>query len=659
MRAIPYFAFNLAPSLALFTALQVLFAGLLCAAQPIDYGSAFYNMMITSTTVGLGDVPIDPAGRHPWAKVVIIVHILLTVGTLSTIFAEAKELMLTRQKQIDRLLLMMRKNDPSLLLTLQESYAKACATAERERTSRKSHRRATKLWLKAAKAAMINEGEVRKSQNRVSRLSMIASSLYVATLGAAARDGAPLSEAVASAPSPSPPAEGLDKTEFVVAMLVQLGMLEWEEVLPVMHHFDILDTARSGRLGTADLVAEAQRDEQKLSAMQEKLRKIARTAGIAPVGASRAAAAQALQEGDYSAAHRQLEEGAMDKELSGDELRDAERVRSKVVDLISLAEMKWRYRVVEVGQSPRDEAIKILSHAMELIEKHLHVMSAGAGLSSSGGGDASEGKRTLRFSEADADSRSAWAQEKSAILQGLGVTRLIFNATRDEDEEIERLLSGALHLRELLDRPEEIAETLNSLGALKQKQKAYADAHDLFQRSLELRMALYEGNGGEHGSSEGGAAATKDQKQNEAQSLVSLGNLAIERADATEGGGAGGGDAASQYYAEAIRHLRAAKEAYIAGFHETHPKVAWAMEGLGRIYEKQDNLGAALEEYNKASYIRRMLQSKSGNMQMFTKELNHNESRVSSIAARLQSRTVRFSGAVASSAQTQHANLSA
>ena len=44
--------------------------------------------------------------------------------------------------------------------------------------------------------------------------------------------------------------------------------------------------------------------------------------------------------------------------LSESEISDAEIVRSHVHNLAKLGEMKWRYRVVDEGQSPRDEAIK-------------------------------------------------------------------------------------------------------------------------------------------------------------------------------------------------------------------------------------------------------------------------------------------------------------
>ena len=38
-------------------------------------------------------------------------------------------------------------------------------------------------------------------------------------------------------------------------------------------------------------------------------------------------------------------------------------MRDKIRDLLKLGEMKWRYKVVEMEQSPRDEAIKVLDEA--------------------------------------------------------------------------------------------------------------------------------------------------------------------------------------------------------------------------------------------------------------------------------------------------------
>ena len=49
--------------------------------------------------------------------------------------------------------------------------------------------------------------------------------------------------------------------------------------------------------------------------------------------------------------------------LTDEEMLDTELVRAKVKDLAKLGEMKWRYRVVEEGESPRDQAIEILTQA--------------------------------------------------------------------------------------------------------------------------------------------------------------------------------------------------------------------------------------------------------------------------------------------------------
>ena len=62
---------------------------------------------------------------------------------------------------------------------------------------------------------------------------------------------------------------------------------------------------------------------------------------------------------------------AMNHELTKDEIADEEVVRAKVKDLLKLGEMKWRYRVVEEGQNPRDEAIKVLDLAQRCGTKHL------------------------------------------------------------------------------------------------------------------------------------------------------------------------------------------------------------------------------------------------------------------------------------------------
>ena len=80
----------------------------------------------------------------------------------------------------------------------------------------------------------------------------------------------------------------------------------------------------------------------------------------------------ATAEGDYAAAGQVLEM-AMNHELTDEEIADEETVRAKVKDLLKLGEMKWRYRVVEEGQNPRDEAIKVLDLAQKYITQHVYM----------------------------------------------------------------------------------------------------------------------------------------------------------------------------------------------------------------------------------------------------------------------------------------------
>ena len=76
------------------------------------------------------------------------------------------------------------------------------------------------------------------------------------------------------------------------------------------------------------------------------------------------------QAAQYSAAHDALITSAKTK-LTEAELSDQAKVRAKAQTLNKLGEYKWRYRVVDEGGSPRDEAIAVLEEAATLIEGYL------------------------------------------------------------------------------------------------------------------------------------------------------------------------------------------------------------------------------------------------------------------------------------------------
>lgn len=75
----------------------------------------------------------------------------------------------------------------------------------------------------------------------------------------------------------------------------------------------------------------------------------------------------------------QMLEFAQRMTLSMDQLRDKAVVREKVRNLNKLGEQRWRYRVVEEGQSPRDAAIEVLKKAAQYIQARIGRFSFGKG----------------------------------------------------------------------------------------------------------------------------------------------------------------------------------------------------------------------------------------------------------------------------------------
>ena len=347
-------------------------------------------------------------------------------------------------------------------------------------------------------------------------------------------------------------------------------------------------------------------------------------------------------DGNYVAAAGELDQATQAFEIGDADIGDAEMIRSRVHDLTRLAEMKWRYRAVEQGESPPDAAIETLGKAQSLLDLHRqHVL---------GTAPSADPTAATHF-------RLSWAAEQSAVLHGLCATRLIFK--RGDDATIEADLGEALKLRSEAGLALELADSLNSLGSLKQRQRRYDEAQRHYARSLELRQRtrpqVHKGGAdAEDGlagdSSAGGSAkddgmaspdtaakAEKMQQQMIAQSLVSLGNLAIERGDAERGDGDEPSAAAKAFYGTARSHFEAALQAYVRGFHDGHPKVAWAHEGLGRSHEKEGNVKAAIAQFERATEIRRraMEVNASGKMELFRNELEASERK--SIALRSSS----------------------
>lgn len=434
---------------------------------------------------------------------------------------------------------------------------------------------------------------------------------------------------------------GMDRTEFVVSTLVLLGVVTWRDALPVMRHFDQLDVNKRGRLNAADFEALSGRPPPK---GLEELTALATRNGVLKEVKKRSRAETLVEEGDFVCAASELE--ASKDQLSDEQVRDENKVRQKLVELSKLAEMKWRYRVVNAGESPREAALEAIECASDLLLRHEASISG-------------KPRRDALGDITDETFRRAWASEIAEIHHGKGCTLVIFDVG-DEQPAAEAQLIDALALREIAvnataisaqdlvaasaaapnslpDGPSVIfdiddvhkaqlakaglGDTLNSLGTLKQRQGSYEEAHTFFSRSLAVRQSLAEGDDG-----------GKVRAQATAQSYVSLGNVVTDMGD-----GARAEDAtrANAYYATAEEHMEAALQAYTVGFSAHHPKVAWALEGLGKIREKQGRFEEALEAYKSASEVRHKLQQRDMSKEMFKKELQLLQEKQSALTSKV------------------------
>ena len=610
-----YYAGHLAPPLVVFFLLQCVFSAVMCVVQngtsttPLSFGEALYHTMITSTTVGLGDVRIDRLGNG--VKWVAVLHIFFTVGLLAAIISDLGSLHAHRKRLLDRIQMILRKCDPELMDQLHANYLDSIEEMSKEEASLRedSSMNISDFPLEAIKAVVgVSDEESGPTEAEIAARKQSVHQDLLET--------------------------GMDKTEFVVSTLVLLGVLTWQDALPVMRHFDQLDVKKTGRLNAHDFEELSGRPPPK---GLEALTKLATRNGVLKEVLKRREhrASKALEEGDFISAASELEAGK--ETFNDEEVGDATAVRQKVRELTKLGEMKWRYRVVNAGESPRDAALETLEYAKALVLRHEHALNTDKSSQQLGSITALNVHHQEGF-------RREWATELAGIHHGLGCTRLIFD-TGNEQGAAEERLTQALSLRELAvdvagDDAERwqhaqagLGDTLNSLGTLKQRQKLYDEARAFFTRSLEVRKLLPDGDDG-----------GKARAQATAQSYVSLGSVETDIGDAVRAETDAADNAewsaasANEHFATAEEHMQAALQAYVAGFCESHPKVAWAHEGLGKIREKQGRFEEALAAYKDAASVRSKLQQRDAGKQMFKKELMQLQQKQNELARRVAQR---------------------
>ena len=166
---------------------------------------------------------------------------------------------------------------------------------------------------------------------------------------------------------------------------------------------------------------------------------------------------------------------SMSATLTEEDMLEPEVVRAKCKDLLKLDdEMRWRSSGRDEGQNPQDEAIKVLEEAKELIEGDMA---------------AREAHEEIKEDEKNEDAARVGA-ELFASARASPRRRSSTPRPSEGSWRIDLLKRTALDLREEAVMTDKMADTLNSLGMLRQKQKRYQDAKSYYAKSLQLRQKL-------------------------------------------------------------------------------------------------------------------------------------------------------------------------
>jgi len=115
--ALIFYLKNLAPSIVLNVVLQFASAGIFCAVEHFDYGTALYHCFVTASTVGYGSPTllahgnINPLASRLWASL----HILLSVALLGDAIKTYDKLREERRREMKRIKALNHKLSQSLL----------------------------------------------------------------------------------------------------------------------------------------------------------------------------------------------------------------------------------------------------------------------------------------------------------------------------------------------------------------------------------------------------------------------------------------------------------------------------------------------------------------------------------------------------------------
>ena len=215
--------------------------------------------------------------------------------------------------------------------------------------------------------------------------------------------------------------------------------------------------------------------------------------------------------------------------------------------------------------------------------------------------------------------------------------RLLSKPLPGEEPQVRvRFLQSNENLDVTMDHVKKYAPNAAELGVVKKKMFKSAGPRAKFEAAVREAAEWHERGGPPPRAADAPAEVWSDDEAHDkdmavAQSLVSLGNLHTERGDKAQEAGESAQAKAS--YAKARGFLEESKDCYVrgAGGQEMHPRVAWALEALGRLNEKEGNIDDALTCFEKATDIRTQLQKRDESIECFTKELADNQSKMADL----------------------------
>mmetsp|Transcript_29745 Transcript_29745/g.67355 ORF Transcript_29745/g.67355 Transcript_29745/m.67355 type:complete len:356 (-) Transcript_29745:177-1244(-) len=115
--AVVYWCSNLAFPVVVIVGFQILFAAMFVKTEPgLTFWDAFYHCLVTSTTVGYGDIALTTQASRLWA----IVHIAASVSWLAALISEVPARKAERALQLQKVALLHRQLDPELITSLDK-----------------------------------------------------------------------------------------------------------------------------------------------------------------------------------------------------------------------------------------------------------------------------------------------------------------------------------------------------------------------------------------------------------------------------------------------------------------------------------------------------------------------------------------------------------